>query len=174
MHKLFAIALVVVNRTIVLISCLSFMKSHFFYSETIINRPINEVFDFFSKAENLNRLTPDELEFKILTPLPLQMRKGALIDYQIRLSKIPFKWKTEITVWNPPFSFIDRQVKGPYRIWIHEHSFLDNGNQTKMIDRVEFLSPGGILEPIINKAFVESRVKEIFSYREKRLKEIFV
>lgn len=150
------------------------MKPHILETTTIIKRPLKEVFEFFSKAENLNRLTPPELEFKILTPIPIQMKPGALIDYRIKLNGIPFNWKTEICVWEPPYRFVDQQLKGPYVKWHHTHQFkeLDNGH-TEMIDRVEYLSPGWILEPIITNLFVKSKVEAIFAYRTKALKEIF-
>lgn len=149
------------------------MKPHSWKTETKIKRPIKEVFEFFSNAENLDLLTPPELRFKILTPGPVTMKKNAIIDYKLYLFHIPFYWRTRITVWEPPFRFIDEQVKGPYHIWIHEHSFLENGTSTIMIDNIQFLSKGYFLEPILNKLFVEKKVKDIFSYREKKLLEIF-
>lgn len=149
------------------------MTPHLLETKTLIPRPINEVFDFFSKAENLNLITPPGLEFKILTPLPITLKKGCHIDYRIKLSGIPFSWKTEISAWEPPYRFIDTQLKGPYKIWIHEHRFEEKGNETIMTDTVKFLSPGWILEPVINKLFVEKRVKEIFRYREERMSILF-
>jgi ligand-binding SRPBCC domain-containing protein len=150
------------------------MKPHQLVTETIIRRNINEVFDFFSKAENLNALTPPELSFKILTPLPIQIKQGALIDYRIKLSGIPFNWQTEICVWQPPFRFVDQQLKGPYKIWHHEHKFEETAEgYTKMTDTVTFLSPGWILEPLINKLFVGKKVQEIFNYRTEQLLKLF-
>ena len=149
------------------------MPSHFHITETIINKPLQEVFEFFSNAQNLNLLTPPQLQFEILTPFPIAMKRGTLIDYKLKLSGIPFYWKTEIALWEPPFRFVDMQLKGPYKIWIHEHRFEEKNGKTYMYDTVEFLSPGWFLEPIINKLFIEKKVKEIFAYREKKLKEIF-
>ncbi len=141
--------------------------------ESTINRPIEEVFAFFSKAENLNLLTPEKLRIKILTPLPIKMSKGTLIDYKIRLGGLPFKWRTEITLWEPPVKFIDVQAKGPYKVWIHEHLFRANGSSTVMIDKVDYISKGWFLEPLINRLFVQKRLEEILDYREKKLKLIF-
>jgi ligand-binding SRPBCC domain-containing protein len=149
------------------------MKPHILETSTIIKRPLSEVFDFFSKAENLNLLTPPELEFTITTPLPINMKPGTLIDYRIKLNGIPFNWKTEICVWNPPHQFVDQQLKGPYVRWHHTHSFKEVNGITEMTDRVEFLSPGWILEPLINALFVGKKVKQIFEYREEQLKKIF-
>lgn len=150
------------------------MKPHVLQTTTYINKPLKQVFDFFSKAENLNELTPPELQFKILTPTPIPMHQGALIDYRIQLNGIPFKWKTEICEWNPPYQFADRQLKGPYVLWHHTHSFreLPDGT-TEMTDTVQYLAPGWIFEPIITSLFVKKRVEAIFSYREQQLKRIF-
>lgn len=149
------------------------MKSHFLKRKTIIQKPIAEVFEFFSKAENLNQITPTDLSFTITSTLPIEMKKGALIEYKIKLSGLAFNWQTEISDWNPPHSFIDKQLKGPYKIWIHEHRFVDKGTFTEMYDTVEYLSPGWILEPWINKFFIERKVNEIFDYRESKLKALF-
>jgi len=149
------------------------LKNHIHKSVTVFNKPLEEVFEFFSNAENLNKVTPQGLSFKILTPSPIKMFKGTLIEYRIKLSGIPFNWKTEILTWEPPFRFVDSQIKGPYKVWIHEHTFEFIDGKTVMTDTVEFLSPGWIFEPIINKLFVEKKVKEIFEYRTKVLNDIF-
>jgi ligand-binding SRPBCC domain-containing protein len=141
--------------------------------ESIIRLPIEEVFDFFSNAENLNLLTPGKLNFKILTPLPVKMEKGTLIDYKISIMGIPFKWRTEITDWEPPFRFVDIQLKGPYKVWIHEHVFKKENGYTIVTDKVNYKSKGWILEPVIQKLFIEKKLEEIFDYREKKLKLIF-
>ena len=146
---------------------------HILTKTTIINRPLVEVFNFFSNAENLNVITPPDMQFKIISPLPIQIKKGALIDYKIKVNGIPFKWQTEISEWQPNIRFVDQQIKGPYRVWIHEHTFEEVDGQTHMKDYVQFLSPGWFLEPLINKLFVEKKVKAIFEYREKILKDLF-
>jgi ligand-binding SRPBCC domain-containing protein len=150
------------------------MKPHILETTTIIRRPLSEVFAFFSKAENLNELTPPELHFKILTPLPIHMQAGINIDYKIKLSGIPFHWKTLISTWEPPYRFVDEQIKGQYVRWHHTHIFkaIDE-NTTEMTDRVEYLSPGWILEPLITQLFVKRKVEAIFEYREQKLQQIF-
>ncbi|MFN5025170.1 MAG: SRPBCC family protein [Bacteroidota bacterium] len=150
------------------------MKPHILETKTIIHRPLSEVFSFFSKAENLNELTPPELHFKILTPMPIEMKQGIYIDYRIKLNGIPFSWKTLISTWEPPHRFVDEQIKGPYMRWHHTHSFKSvDENTTEMTDRIEYLSPGWILEPLINRLFVQKKVEAIFAYREHKLLEIF-
>ncbi len=101
------------------------------------------------------------------------MRKGTIIDYVIRLNGIPMKWKTEITGWEPPFLFEDTQIKGPYKIWIHEHKFESRGEDTLMTDTVKYLSYGGIFEFIPQNLIVKNKVEKIFNYREKVLSDIF-
>ena len=148
------------------------MKDHILEKTTFINQPLDKVFDFFSKAENLNKITPPELSFKIITPLPIKMQKGTLIDYKIKVEGIPMLWRTEISDWNPPYYFIDSQLKGPYVKWVHEHHFESVDNGTKMTDKVTFRSPGWIFEPIIHYLIVKNKVEKIFEYREKILKDI--
>jgi len=142
-------------------------------SEITVNSDIETVFGFFAKAENLNIITPPELKFRIITPLPIEMKKGTLIDYKIKLNAVPFAWKTEISEWEPPYRFVDRQLKGPYRIWIHEHTFRSHDGKTIVKDKVEYLPPGNIAEPFIHKLVVQKKLERIFSYRRQKITEIF-
>ena len=141
------------------------MKNYLLETKTEISKPLDQVFDFFSRAENLEKLTPKWLNFKILTPLPIEIRQGKIIDYEIRLFGIPFKWKTLITDWQPGIKFTDEQLKGPYKTWIHTHHFEAVGSKTVMRDRVEYRPKGGILSPIIHYFFVKKQVKKIFDFR---------
>lgn len=141
--------------------------------ETSVNQPIDEVFAFFAKAENLNIITPPELNFKIITPLPIEMRMGTLIDYKIKLSGVSFKWKTEITEWVPPYRFVDTQIKGPYRVWIHEHTFESQGSITIVKDIVSYLPPGWVFEPLVHRLAVKKKLEHIFDYRMEKIKSIF-
>lgn len=131
-----------------------------------------QVFEFFSDAANLERITPPELNFSIMTPLPIAMGKGRLIDYRLSLFGVPFSWKTEITEWNPPDMFIDRQIEGPYAEWVHCHRFTesDEGN-TLIHDDVTYRLP---LYPVGEMAFpvVKAQLERIFSYRCKAVREI--
>lgn len=142
-------------------------------SELFIDLPIEKVFDFFSKPENLGKVTPKSMAFQIVSPLPLQMKKGTIIDYKIKVMGIPMKWRTEITDWNPPFGFQDTQIRGPYRRWVHTHTFEEAEGGTMMRDHVEYLPPGWIFEPLIHSLIVGPQVKKIFEYRASNFNYIF-
>jgi len=130
----------------------------------------SQVFDFFADAFNLEQITPPWLNFHVVTPRPIEMHNGALIDYRLRLHGIPIRWKTEICDWDPPFRFTDRQLKGPYRYWHHEHTFLAEGDHTLMRDQVDYAVPGGRL---VHKLFVRHDVQQIFEYRRRVMAEMF-
>ncbi|HEU4786859.1 MAG TPA: SRPBCC family protein, partial [Gemmatimonadaceae bacterium] len=100
------------------------MKEYVLERRTKVPGSLIEVFPFFAAAENLARITPPELGFRIRSRTPLAMRAGALIDYTIKLWGLPFTWRTEITAWDPPHSFEDTQLRGPYAKWVHRHSFV--------------------------------------------------
>jgi ligand-binding SRPBCC domain-containing protein len=148
------------------------MITHHLHSEQWIERPRDEVFAFFSDASNLERITPDELRFEILSEQPIEMKVGALIDYHLHLAGIPFKWKTEITAWNPPFSFEDTQLKGPYAKWIHTHRFEDHGHRTLIVDDVDYALP---LSPLGDLAYpvIKWQLGRIFGHRKKVIAGVF-
>lgn len=130
----------------------------------------DEVFEFFSNAENLEHLTPSWLNFQILTPCPIELRQGALIDYRLRIHWIPVRWRTEISLWEPPFRFVDTQLKGPYRSWVHEHRFVDEGSGTSIEDEVNYDFFGG---PLLHRYLVRPDIEKIFSYRQEQIQKIF-
>ncbi len=149
------------------------MAEYILEREQIIKRPQGEVFEFFANAGNLEKITPPELNFHIITPQPIDLKKGALIDYQLKLRGIPITWKTEITQWNPPFDFVDTALKSPYKQWIHLHTFEENEKgETIMRDIVRYRLP---LEPLGDLAhfYVKNELKYIFDYRYKVIEEIF-
>jgi ligand-binding SRPBCC domain-containing protein len=136
----------------------------------VVPRPLDEVFAFFGDARNLERLTPAFLNFKILTPQPIEMRPGTLIDYRISLRGLPMKWTSEITEWRPPFAFVDEQRRGPYRKWIHRHTFTEVPGGTRVSDDVEYDVLGGAL---IHTLFVKRDLETIFNYRLAVLSDLF-
>ena len=152
---------------------LNILKIYELKRRTFIPAPIQDVFSFFSNAEDLNLITPPWLYFKILTPLPVIMKENTQIDYSIKLLGLRMTWKTEITVWQPPNKFIDRQIKGPYRVWEHTHIFKEKGRGTQMEDIVQYAVPGFVLSPIFHLLFVRPRLVKIFAYREQKMLELF-
>lgn len=146
------------------------MRTFHHSDELVLPVPIERVFDFFSEARNLEKLTPRWLRFEILTPGPIAMAPGTLIDYRIRWRGIPMRWRTEIEVWDPPHRFVDRQIRGPYRLWRHEHLFVAHGDETSVVDRVEYAPVGGA---IANWLAVRRDVERIFAYRREVLQRVF-
>lgn len=144
-------------------------RGYILKTSQLIKRDINEVFDFFSDACQLERITPSFLKFKILTPRPIKLEQGALIDYSLRLRFVPITWRTEISVWEPPFRFVDQQLRGPYKQWIHEHVFETVPEGTLVHDRVHYVVPGGDL---VHWMIVKKDVTNIFRYRQQRLDEL--
>jgi ligand-binding SRPBCC domain-containing protein len=149
------------------------MAEHILERRQVIEKPSEEVFDFFADAGNLERITPPELNFHIITPQPIDVKKGALIEYQLKLRGIPIRWKTEITQWNPPHDFVDTALKSPYKQWIHLHTFEEGTRgETVMKDIVRYRLP---LEPLgdIAHFYVKKELEYIFDYRYKIIEEIF-
>jgi ligand-binding SRPBCC domain-containing protein len=147
--------------------------TYHFESEIKINAPLEDVFNFFSQAENLEKITPPWLKFKILTPTPINMGVGTLIDYRLSLYKIPLKWQTKISHWEPPHRFIDEQLRGPYKLWIHEHSFSEVADGCLIRDKVQYQLKGGMISPLLNQLFVRADIERIFSYRKKKIAELY-
>ena len=138
------------------------------HTEIWLPAPRNEVFGFFARAENLQALTPEWLHFSVLTSR-VEMRSGAIIDYRIRIHGLPVRWRSEISVWDPPHVFVDEQRRGPYRRWVHTHRFVDAAGGTLVEDKVDFEVPGGrLLAP-----FVTRDLRRIFLHRHRSLRERF-
>jgi ligand-binding SRPBCC domain-containing protein len=146
-------------------------REHLLVREITIPRPLTEVFDFFSDASNLGRITPSELHFEIVDQSPGGMSKGTLLDYRLKLFGLPFRWRTLISAWDPPNGFTDVQLKGPYRRWEHTHTFAAVGGGTRVQDRVVYALP---LYPLDQFALplVRWQLGRIFDYRERRLREL--
>jgi ligand-binding SRPBCC domain-containing protein len=134
---------------------------------TIVPHPIETVFAFFADAMNLEAITPPFLRFAVLTPAPIAMRPGRLIDYRLRLHGLPLRWQSEITAWEPPYRFVDEQRRGPYRRWAHEHRFEPCAEGTRVIDRIRYEVPGG---DWIHDRLVGPDLCRIFEYRADRLR----
>lgn len=148
------------------------MKEYVIERNVWVARPVSTVFPFFAAAENLERITPPELGFRIRSPLPIDMRRGALIDYTIKLYGIPMNWQTGITEWDPPYSFEDTQLSGPYAKWVHTHSFVSDRRGTSIQDRVVYALPFGPIGRLAHP-FVRRQLRRVFEFREAFLAQHF-
>jgi len=142
------------------------MTTHTLTAELWLPRAREDVFAFFADARNLEAITPPWLNFMILAPGSIPMRTGCLVDYRLRLYGIPLRWQSEITTWAPPVCFVDTQRRGPYRKWVHTHTFIERDGGTLCCDHVEYAVPGGAL---VNRLLVRKQLEAIFAYRQARL-----
>jgi len=138
------------------------MKLYNFESKQTINCSIETVFSFFSSPENLKVLTPPRLGFKILTSSPINMSKDCLIDYLIYFMGIPVHWRSIITDYDPPYMFIDQQIKGPYTLWHHKHTFREIKNGVEIRDRVVYSIPVGWMGRLLHKYWIKKIWKIFF------------
>jgi ligand-binding SRPBCC domain-containing protein len=140
--------------------------THTLEQQQRIALPVAEVFDFYGDAHNLERITPPWLGFEVTTPGPIEMGVGTLIEYRLRLHRVPVRWRTRIEAWKPPRRFVDVQVKGPYSLWEHTHDFEEDGPGATIIrDRVRYAIPFGPLGGLAERVLVRRDLRQIFDYR---------
>jgi ligand-binding SRPBCC domain-containing protein len=146
------------------------MKIYQLKTELWLPRPRAEVFQFFADPVNLERLTPGWLRFEVITETPRVITEGVRLNYRLRIHGVPIKWQSEITAWNPPQRFIDEQTKGPYKLWVHEHTFMDHEGGTLVCDNVRYSVFCG---PLVKTFLVGPDLDRIFKYRHKVLQTLF-
>lgn len=137
-----------------------------------VPRTLHETFDFFERPENLPRITPPWLDFRILTPAPIPMVRGLTIDYRVRAIGRPTHWRSLISEYDPPHAFRDVQVIGPYRLWDHCHRFRREDGGTVIEDFVVYEPPGGPLGALVHRLLVRRQVEAIFDYRRGRIEAL--
>ncbi len=149
------------------------MRAYTLQCEMLAPQSISEVFEVFEDPANLARITPPWLNFQIVSPQPVAMRKGATIEYTIRWLGVPVHWKTRITEYEPPFYFVDEQEQGPYVLWRHRHTFRPGTNGTLVVDQVEYILPLGPLGRLAHRLLIGKQLREIFEYRQEAMKQWF-
>lgn len=152
------------------------MAVYYYNAEQFLPISIQKAWDFFSSAKNLAIITPPEMQFNILTKFDdAEIYEGMLIEYKLKpLLGIPVYWKTEICKVDKPYLFTDKELKGPYKIWEHTHTFIEKENGVLMKDQVKYELPFGILGQIAHTLLVRKKIENIFKYREKVLKKLFI
>ena len=149
------------------------MKTYQLHHTQLIKKSLPEVFSFFENPANLAKITPPKLGFQILTPSPIQMGKGSLIDYTVRIMGFPVRWTSLIAEYDPPHKFVDVQLKGPYSFWHHTHLFEKHPDGTLIKDIVHYCLQFGVLGNLIQVLFVKRQLSGIFTYREKVISRWF-
>jgi hypothetical protein len=134
--------------------------------------PRDAVFAFFAAARNLERITPPWLSFGVLTPEPITMEAGTLIDYRLHVHGIPLRWTSRIEEWDPGRAFVDRQLRGPYALWHHRHTFEDAGTGTLVGDHVDYALPLGRLGDLADPLFVRRDLERIFAHRHQAVERL--
>lgn len=138
-----------------------------FYAEQFLSEPPEKVFPFFQDANNLEKITPPTLSFSIDKVSSSEIKQGTLIDYSLKIHGVPAKWKTEIDEWQPPYKFVDHQLRGPYRLWHHTHEFRPFCGGTLLVDKIRYRLPMGYIGWLLGAKFVRKDVEDIFSFRRK-------
>jgi ligand-binding SRPBCC domain-containing protein len=146
-------------------------RTHQLIREQWIGKPLEQVFAFFSRPENLQEITPPWLSFQIVSA-ERELHTGSLIEYRLKVHGLPMRWKSEISEWDPPHRFVDTQLKGPYALWRHQHTFVEENGGTRIRDQVDYALPFGVIGEVVHTLMVRRDVESIFAYRQKRLLEL--
>ncbi len=149
------------------------MRIHRLQREQYVARSLDTVFSFFAEADNLERITPPWLRFSLTSAEPVKMEFGARIDYRLRVHRIPIRWTSRIEEWEPGRSFVDRQIRGPYGLWHHRHSFTARGEGTVVCDEVDYAMPFGRLGELAHPLLVRRDLERIFDYRHEAVERLF-
>jgi len=146
------------------------MRVRNFESQLWLPQSRGKVFAFFSDARNLDLITPAWVHFRTITRSQGEMQQGTVMDHRLRIHGFPLRWRSKITDWDPPVRFVDQQIRGPYRLWIHEHQFEERDGGTLVSDRVRYAV---LFDFLMHRFLIRPDIERIFAYREKKLREIF-
>ena len=141
--------------------------------EQFVPRPLSEVFPFFERPDNLEKITPDWMQMRFLTPTPAPMHVGSVIDYNVRVHGVPLRWTTLIAEYEPPHRFVDVQLRGPYAFWHHTHTFEETKGGTLIRDAVRYALPLGPLGALAHTLLIRRDLNTIFAHRQKVIEDLF-
>ena len=148
-------------------------KIYTFYKEQFVPSDMDTVFEFFSRPENLEKITPTSMGFNIITPSPIEMKEGAIIDYTVKIMGVPMRWRTMITSYKKNEYFVDEQLKGPYSYWHHRHSFKEVEGGVLIIDEITYALPIQAFRKIVHPVLIKPQIEQIFNFRFKTIQDKF-
>ena len=148
-------------------------KVYTFYKEQFVPSDMDTVFDFFSRPENLEKITPSAMGFNIITPTPIEMKEGAIIDYTVKILGVPVRWRTMITSYKENEYFVDEQLKGPYSYWHHKHTFKEVEGGILIIDEITYALPIQAFRKIVHPVLIKPQLNQIFDFRFQTIKDKF-
>lgn len=149
------------------------MQTYRLTCEMLVPRPLPEVFQVFENPSNLRKITPPWMKFRLISPKPVPMKQGAIIDYRLQWFIVPLRWRTLITSYEPPHFFVDEQARGPYVFWRHRHDFRETPDGTLVSDTVDYALPFGPLGRLTHQWVVAANLKTIFTYRQEALNRLW-
>jgi ligand-binding SRPBCC domain-containing protein len=150
------------------------VRVHVLEREQVLPQSLPEVFEFFAQAGNLELITPPWLDFELLTSQPIAMHLGTQIEYRLHVHRVPIRWLSRIEVWDEQRCFVDRQLRGPYRLWHHRHDFANVAGGTRVRDRVDYALPLGPLGELAHALLVRRDLDRIFDFRRETVARLMV
>tara|TARA_B100001564_G_C20415031_1_gene567475 strand:+ start:51 stop:584 length:534 start_codon:yes stop_codon:yes gene_type:complete len=158
---------------VLIVSFLRQPKIYTFYKEQFVPSDLDTVFEFFSRPENLEKITPSSMGFNIITPTPIDMKEGAIIDYTVKIMGVPMRWRTMITSYKKNEYFVDEQLKGPYSYWYHKHTFKEVEGGVLIIDEITYALPIQAFRLIVHPVLIKPQLNQIFNFRFQTIKDKF-
>ncbi len=165
-----------VCAVLIMVFLLSFLrqpKIYTFKKEQFVASDIDTVFEFFSRPENLEKITPKKMGFNIITPKPIEMKEGAIIDYTVKILGVPMRWRTIISSYKKNEYFVDEQLKGPYSYWHHKHYFKVVDGGVMIIDEITYALPLEAFRLIVHPLIIKPQLNEIFDFKFQTIQDKF-
>ena len=167
------VSVLAIRFIVLIVSFLRQPKIYTFYKEQFVPSDLDTVFEFFSRPENLEKITPSSMGFNIITPTPIDMKEGAIIDYTVKIMGVPMRWRTMITSYKKNEYFVDEQLKGPYSYWHHKHTFKEVEGGVLIIDEITYALPIQAFRLIVHPVLIKPQLNQIFNFRFQTIKDKF-